>query len=109
MVKNQAIVVVTGWLNDTRAFDWGTVGKVAVDQRRKNDATGQWETVDKLVYDVSFEGIFPDSKQVTVNGRITGINTYEKRDGSSGYSIKVRAESVEVAEESELVTADAPF
>lgn len=104
MVKNEAKVTVTGWLNDTKAFDWGNVAKVAVDQRRKNDVTGEWETVDKLVYDVAYEGIFPDAKQVTVNGRITGINTFDKRDGSTGVSIKVRAESVAPTEDT-----DAPF
>jgi fibrillarin-like rRNA methylase len=104
MVKNEAKVTVTGWLNDTKAFEWGNVGKVAVDQRRKNDITGEWETVDKTVYDVAFEGIFPDAKQVTVTGRITGTNTFEKRDGSTGVSIKVRAESVDATED-----ADAPF
>lgn len=107
MVRNQASVVVTGWLNDTKTFDWGNVGKVAVDQRRKNDITGQWETVDKIVYDVSYEGIFPDAQQVTVTGRITGINTYDKRDGTIGISIKVRADSVEAA--AEAVLEDAPF
>lgn len=104
MIKNEARVTVTGWLNDTKTFDWGNVAKVSVDVRKKNDSTGQWETVDKTVYDVVFDGFFPDAKQVTVNGKITGLNTYEKRDGSTGFSIKVRADAVVAAEET-----DAPF
>jgi len=60
--------------------------------------------LDKIVYDVTFEGAIPDAKQVTVTGRISGLNLYEKRDGTSGASIKVRAESVVAADESE-----APF
>ena len=108
MVRNQASVVVTGWLNDTKSFDWGNVGKVTVDQRRKNDATGQWETVDKVIYDVAFEGSFPEADQVTVTGRITGTNVFEKRDGTTGFSIKVRADSVEAAVDS-AVLEDAPF
>ena len=104
MVKNEAKITVTGWLNDTKTFDWGNVGKVAVDQRRKNDDTGEWETVDKTVYDVVYEGNFPDAKQATVTGRITGTNVYEKRDGTTGFSIKVRADSVEAA-----VETDVPF
>lgn len=104
MVKNEAKVILTGWLNDTKAFDWGNVAKVSVDVRKKNDATGQWETVDKTVYDVVYEGNIPDAKQVVVTGRITGTNTYEKRDGSTGFSIKVRAESILPADD-----ADAPF
>jgi len=103
MIRNQAQVVVTGWLNDAKVFDWGSAAKVSVDQRKQNSA-GVWETVDKIVYDVTFEGAIPDAKQVTVTGRISGLNLYEKRDGTSGASIKVRAESIVVADESE-----APF
>jgi hypothetical protein len=103
MIRNQAQVVVTGWLNDAKVFDWGSAAKVSVDQRKQNSA-GVWETVDKIVYDVTFEGAIPDAKQVTVTGRISGLNLYEKRDGSSGASIKVRAESIVAADESE-----APF
>jgi hypothetical protein len=103
MIRNQAQVVVTGWLNDAKVFDWGSAAKVSVDQRKQNSA-GVWETVDKIVYDVTFEGAIPDAKQVTVTGRISGLNVYEKRDGTSGASIKVRAESIVAADESE-----APF
>jgi hypothetical protein len=63
---------------------------------------GEWETVDKVTYDVTFEGTFPDAKQVIAQGRIVGINTYEKRDGTTGVSIKVRAESVIPAVSDEL-------
>ena len=105
MIKNQALVTVTGWLNDPKIFEWGSAAKVSVDIRKQNPA-GVWETVDKLVYDVTFEGTFPDAKQVTVQGRIVGLNTFEKRDGTSSTSIKVRAESVIPAEYAE---ADAPF
>jgi hypothetical protein len=113
MVKNEAKVIITGWLNDVKNFAWGNVGKVAVDQRRKNDTTGEWETVDKTIYDVVFEGAFPDSKQVVVTGRVSGTNTYDKRDGSTGVSIKVRADSVEeVYDGAPMATVtklDAPF
>lgn len=113
MIKNEAKIILTGWLNDVKNFAWGNVGKVAVDQRRKNDATGQWETVDKIIYDVVFEGAFPDAKQIIVTGRINGTNTFEKRDGSTGVSIKVRADSVEEVYEDGPVASvtklDAPF
>lgn len=101
MIRNQALVTVTGWLNDPKVFDWGSAAKVSVDVRKQNDA-GVWETVDKIQYDVTFEGTFPDSKQVIAQGRIVGINTYEKRDGTTGVSIKVRAESVIPAVSDEL-------
>jgi hypothetical protein len=113
MVKNEAKVFITGWLNDVKNFAWGNIGKIAVDQRRKNDVTGQWETVDKIIYDIVFEGAFPDAKQISVTGRINGINTFEKRDGTTGVSIKVRADSVEeIFDEAPLAPVtqiDAPF
>ena len=103
MIKNQALVTVTGWLNDPKVFGWGSAAKVSVDVRKQNDS-GEWETVDKTVYDVTYEGTFPDARQVTVDGRISGLNTYEKRDGTTGVSVKVRAESVIPA-----IAEDAPF
>ena len=44
MIRNQAVIQVTGWLNDVKSFDWGSAAKVSVDQRKQN-AEGQWETV----------------------------------------------------------------
>lgn len=103
MIRNQALVTVTGWLNDPKTYDWGSAAKVSVDVRKQNDL-GEWETVDKIVYDCTIEGTFPDAKQVTVTGRITGVTVFEKRDGTTGVSVKVRASSVFAAEEN-----DAPF
>ena len=99
MVKNEALIELTGWLNDMREFEWGTALKVGVDVRRKNHQ-GEWETVDKTVYDVTTDGRAPleGVKQVKIVGRITGTNSFEKRDGSTGVSIKVRAESVAPAD-----------
>ena len=96
MIKNEARIELTGWLNDVKDFEWGRALKVSVDVRKKMD-TGEWETVDKTIYDVTtdertpFEGI----KQVRVVGRIIGTSTFQKRDGSTGSAIKVRAESVQ--------------
>jgi hypothetical protein len=55
--------------------------------------------VDKTVYDVTTDGKTPleGVKQVTVKGRISGTSTFQKRDGSTGSAIKVRAESVVIA------------
>ena len=95
MVKNEALIELTGWLNDVREFDWGTALKVSVDVRKKNHQ-GDWETVDKTVYDVTTDGKTPleGVKQVKVKGRITGTNTFQKRDGSTGAAVKVRAELI---------------
>ena len=98
MVKNEALIELTGWLNDVREFDWGTALKVSVDVRKKTPE-GTWETVDKTVYDVTTDGKTPleGVKQVTVKDRITGTNTFQKRDGSTGSAVKVRAESIVIA------------
>jgi hypothetical protein len=98
MVKNEAQIQLTGWLNDVKDFEWGRALKVSVDVRKKNHQ-GDWETVDKTVYDVTTDNRAPldGVKQVVVTGRIVGTNVFEKRDGTSGFSIKVRAENVEPA------------
>jgi hypothetical protein len=95
MVKNEAQVQITGWLQDVKDFEWGRAVKVSVDVRKKNHQ-GDWETVDKTIYDVTTDNRAPleGVKQVTVTGRIVGTNVFEKRDGSSGFSIKVRADQV---------------
>ena len=95
MAKNVAIIELTGWLNDVKEFQWGRALKIAVDQRKQNEQ-GEWETVDKTIYDVTTNDSTPldGVKQVTVVGRITGTATFQKRDGSTGSAIKVRADSV---------------
>ena len=101
MIKNEAKVTVTGWLNNVADFEWGRALKLGVDVRKQNHQ-GEWETVDKTVYDVTTDDRsqnFENVKQVTVIGRITGTNVFQKRDGSTGFSIKVRAESIEPAGE----------
>lgn len=100
MIKNQALVTVTGWLNDVKDFEWGRALKVSVDVRKKNHQD-EWETVDKTIYDVTTDNRTPldGVKQVTVTGRVSGTNVFQKRDGSSGFSIKVRAENVQPAVE----------
>jgi len=95
MIKNEAAVEVTGWLNDIKSFDWGTVFKLSVDVRAKN-AAGEWETTDKTIYDCTIgEQFTTQAKQVKVSGRISGVNTYAKKDGTTGVSIKVRAEFID--------------
>lgn len=95
MVKNEARIELTGWLNDVKDFEWGRALKVSVDVRKQNHQ-GEWETVDKTTFDVVTDNRAPldGVKQVVVSGRITGTNVFQKRDGSSGFTIKVRAESV---------------
>jgi hypothetical protein len=106
MIKNEAQVELTGWLNDVKEFDWGTALKVSIDVRKKSHQ-GEWETVDKTTYDITTDGrtALEGVKQVTVKGRITGTSTFQKRDGSTGVAIKVRADSVTVASDKILEAA----
>jgi hypothetical protein len=107
MIKNEATVKVTGWLNDVKDFEWGRALKVSVDVRKQNHQ-GEWETVDKTVYDVTTDdrtGNFEHVKQVIVEGRITGTNVFQKRDGTTGFSIKVRGISITPASEKILEAA----
>ena len=107
MIKNEAQIELTGWLNDVKEFDWGTALKVSIDVRKKNPSDGEWETVDKTVYDITTDGrtALEGVKQVTVKGRITGTSTFLKRDGTPGAAIKVRADSVTVASDKVLEAA----
>lgn len=84
-----------GFVNEVKVLSWGTVAKMAHSQRAKNDATGQWETVGKDYFDVTL----PDGVQVAEGAlvKVTGslkVGTFEKRDGTTGVSLKVRAQDV---------------
>jgi len=45
----------TGWLNDVKSFDWGTVLKMSHSVRKKDEA-GNWQTVSKDFVDVIILG-----------------------------------------------------
>jgi hypothetical protein len=95
MVKNEALIEVTGWLNEVKQFDWGVALKVSVDVRKKNHQD-EWETVDKTIYDVTTD-VMPDvqgAKQVTVTGEIKGTKIFTRRDGSTGAAVKVKATEI---------------
>lgn len=87
-----------GFVNEVKTFDWGTVAKVSHSQRAKNDA-GIWETIGKDYLDVTL----PAGATVTENSliKVEGtfkVSTFDKKDGSTGIAIKVRAQSVEAVE-----------
>ena len=95
MERNEALIELTGWLNDVKEFQWGVALKVAVDVRKRNHQD-EWETVDKTIYDVTTEQrpALEGVQQVKVKGRISGTSTFQKRDGSTGSAVKVRADSI---------------
>lgn len=92
-------VVFEGFVNEVKPFSWGTVAKVSHSQRAKNDATGQWETVGKDYFDVTLpEGVtVPEGELVRVEGTLK-VGTYDKKDGTTGVALKVRAQSVRKVE-----------
>jgi single-stranded DNA-binding protein len=84
-----------GYANEVKSFSWGNVVKVSHNQRAKNDA-GQWETVGKDYFDVTL----PEGTSVQENTlvKVTGtlkVGTYDKKDGTTGVALKVRAQSVQ--------------
>jgi hypothetical protein len=90
-----------GWVNEVKEFDWGTVLKVSHDQRAKN-AAGEWETVGKDYFDVTVTAdqarAIGSAKVVHIVGNLRKVETFEKRDGSVGVSVKVRATEVSPVE-----------
>lgn len=101
-----------GYVNEVKAFSWGNVAKVSHSQRAKNDATGQWETVGKDYLDVTLpDGVtVADNSIVKVRGSLK-VSTYDKKDGTTGVALKVRAYEIEAVERGSkpAVSAKAPI
>jgi single-stranded DNA-binding protein len=88
-------VTFEGYVNEVKTFSWGYVAKISHSQRAKNKITGQWETVGKDYFDVTIpEGVtVPEGELVKVEGTLK-IGSYEKKDGTTGTSLKVRAQTI---------------
>lgn len=85
-----------GYVNEARKFDWGTVYNVSHRQVIKN-AAGQWETAGYDYFDVQGpEGFVKDDK-VKVKGTLK-TRRFDKKDGSKGLALQVRATSMERVE-----------
>lgn len=113
----------TGFLQEVKHFDWGTVVEVAHTNRKKNDA-GEWETVSTDYIDViidnrdkdAYANIInaPKSTRLAVSGNMKW-NIYTKRNGEPGAKMKVWAEEIETVGDpvniikDVLAPADAPF
>lgn len=86
-----------GFVNEIKSFDWGTVYNVSHNQVRKN-TSGQWETVGKDYFSVVAPdniGPLAEGSRVNVKGRMK-TKLYDKRDGSKGVSLEVRADEMTV-------------
>ena len=81
------------WVNEVREFQWGVVYNVSHAQRVKNHQ-GEWETTGYDYFDVSGEPGFQKDDRVKVVGNLK-TKRYDKKDGSKGIALQVRAESIE--------------
>jgi len=86
-----------GFVNEIKSFHWGTVYEISHNQVRK-DHQGEWETVGRDYFSV----IAPDGleelakgSRVSVTGRFK-TKRFDKKDGTKGISLEVRAESINV-------------
>lgn len=106
----------TGFVEEVKTFDWGSVVTVSHSNRQKNDA-GQWETISRDYIDVTVD---PSSEfgwllqaQKGLRVAITGnakLSTYNKKDGSAGVRIKLWPKEVDTFEAGAVLdTSDAPF
>jgi single-stranded DNA-binding protein len=106
----------TGFVEEVKTFDWGSVVTVSHSNRQKNDA-GEWETTSRDYIDVTVD---PSSEfgwllqaQKGLRVAITGnakLSTYNKKDGTAGVRIKLWPKEVETFEPNAVLdTSDAPF
>lgn len=116
-------VTFTGFLQEVKHFDWGTVIEIAHTNRKKNPS-GEWETTSTDYIDVvvdnsnkqEYAHLFnmPKSTRLAVTGNMK-FNAYLKRDGEAAAKMKVWADSIEVignpvqAVKTILEPVDAPF
>jgi len=104
----------TGFVEEAKTFDWGSVVTVSHPHRKKNDQ-GKWETVGRDYIDVSidpageFGWLLKEDKgsRVTVTGN-GKISTYEKRDGGTGIRIKLWPQEIQSAAV-KVDSGDIPF
>jgi single-stranded DNA-binding protein len=106
----------TGFVEEVKTFDWGSVVTVYHSNRSKN-AQGEWETTSRDYIDVSVDA---DSEhawllsaqkglRVAVSGNAK-FSTYNKKDGSTGVRIKVWPKEVETFEaQAQFDSSEAPF
>jgi hypothetical protein len=104
-------IEVEGYVNEVKTFGWGTVLKMTHSQRAKNKESGQWETVGKDYLDVVLpEGFNVDLIREGMILNVLGsfkVETYAKRDGTTGIALKVRATDIEQVERQGAKSFDA--
>lgn len=94
-----------GFVKEVKQLSWGSVAVVTHNQRAKNEQSGEWETVSKDYIDVTL----PDGASVNENDlvKVKGtfkVTTYDKKDGTTGIAIKVRAQDISPVERRGVTT-----
>jgi|DEB0MinimDraft_6_1074348.scaffolds.fasta_scaffold26642_2 single-stranded DNA-binding protein len=86
-----------GFIEDVREFDWGRVFNVSHTQWKK---TGEeFEAIGKDYLDVTTDDAHADGAEAGDKIRVTGrlkTKRFNKKDGSTGIALNVRAESFEI-------------
>jgi len=84
-------VEFNGVVKSVREFSWGNVHNVAHSQRKKDEA-GNWVTAGYDYIDVICPEQYAEGDLINVVGKLT-TKRFEKRDGSQGMGLQVRAET----------------
>lgn len=106
-------VSTTVKVQDVSEFSWGTVLRCSHAHRAKNDA-GEWETKSYSNIDVVTSpdlGVFQKGDRIIVQGYATGIAGYNKKDGTIGATLRLKATQIDLAPAYEEATQkqDIPF
>ena len=106
-------VETTVKVQDISDFSWGTVARCSHAHRAKNDA-GEWETKSYTNVDVVLpaDAVVQKGDRIKVEGFISGVAGYTKKDGNIGTTLRVNADSVIVdnfESSSATPSADVPF
>jgi hypothetical protein len=84
----------TGFVNEVKRMDWGTVLKVSHNQVKKTP-DGKWETTSRDYFDVIVpsDSVFAENDRIDVVGKLK-TKLYDKKDGSKGIALEVRGDDV---------------
>lgn len=81
-----------GYVNEVKTFDWGTSYSVSHNQVKKTP-DGKWETIGRDYFSVVGPAGFHENDQVEIVGTLK-TKLYDKKDGSKGVALQVRAQSM---------------
>jgi len=91
-----------GFIEDIRTFDWGRVFNVSHTQWKKNGE--EFESIGKDYLDVTTDDAHADGADQGDKIRVTGrlkTKRFNKKDGSTGIALNVRAETFEILKKSD--------